>query len=321
MDHNFLDLISKRSFALLSAPGHQQFEVFHDSGEQHLTNHQGFFWKVGRFNPNDNRVNVHSVSKQEYLIALNNVIQKLKTGEVQKVVFSRCEHVEAPSLSREVMPQLANLLREVYPSACIYLYAQEQDIFWIGATPELLLRKKGNRFETVALAGTRKVLGENIPWGEKEVREQKVVTDFILKKLSENGATHVECSKPYTFGAGKIEHIKTDIAFTSEHSVDFWIGALHPTPAVSGLPQEAAIQFIHEMETYNREFYAGWFGKVGKDEAEIYVHLRCAKLDLRTKRITYFAGGGIMPDSDPLLEWQETANKMNTLKEVIGKLL
>lgn len=321
MEDNSFSLLWNKPFALLSTPGQQNFEVFLQREDGRLSSERKNGWHAERFDAFDNRLNVHSVTKEEYLSSLEHVIRMLQQGDANKVVFSRCENVPAPNLKFDDIFSICKALRSTYPDACIYAHMPTQDIIWLGATPELLLRKENNRYYTVALAGTRKIEVENIAWGEKEIREQQVVTDFIIDAITRNGALDITCSDPYTSKAGKIEHIKTDIAFTSELSVDFWLKALHPTPAVSGLPQAKALSIIQQTEEYNREYYAGCFGKIGENDAEIYVHLRCAKLDLANKTITYFAGGGIMPDSSPILEWQETMNKMNTLKEVITKLI
>lgn len=309
------------AFAIISEPKQLGFELFLPNAQGQLQSASGKLWSDGVFDPNDNRMNVHSVSKSEYIESLTQLIKKLKDGFAEKVVFSRYETVHFPRISMKIMEDLLSSLRMTYPHACIFAHGISEGKFWIGATPEVLIQRNGSRFSTVALAGTRLIAQEGTPWGNKEIREQQVVTDFILSTLKAHGASEIETTTPYTFQAGRIEHIKTDISFHSTLPVSFWIEKLHPTPAVAGLPRNEAMELVRQHESHNRGHYSGWFGYESNETAAFYVQLRCAFVDLSTQEVHFYAGGGIMPDSSPEQEWQETANKMKTLQEVMMKLL
>jgi len=115
-------------------------------------------------------------------------------------------------------------------------------------------------------------------------------------------------------------HLQTEITGTIEKTTaktgDF-IKALHPTPAVCGLPKEAAEQFILENENYHREFYTGFLGELNvKENTHLFVNLRCMKL--QNQKATLYAGGGITTDSVAEKEWEETVYKSHNMKEILS---
>lgn len=273
-----------------------------------------------------------------------NLVQKgidtIKSGDLKKVVLSRKEMTQVHD--PDPVRIYKNLL-DKYPSAFVYLWYHSETGFWLGATPETLLKTERNRFKTMALAGTQ--LFENqsvVKWEQKEIEEQKFVTDYILETLEDNGIEHVESSDPYTLKAGNLLHICTDITGTFEKKqkgLEPLIKSLHPTPAVCGLPKEKAKEFILENESYDRGFYTGFLGELNMktqvqrsqcrnnqenqqfsaifEATNLFVNLRCMKLEGGNASI--FVGGGITKDSDATKEWTETVNKAQTMKAVLVK--
>lgn len=225
----------------------------------------------------------------------------------------------------------------------VYLWFHPKTGYWLGATPETLLKVERNRFSTMALAGTQLYKGEiDVEWETKEVEEQLFVTDYILESLENiQGVENIQASRPYSAKAGNLLHICTDISGHLKNSENLkeLIDALHPTPAVCGLPKEKALGFILENEDYNREFYSGYLGELNlKTETrrnsnrrnqenqqfssislktELFVNLRCMKLKAGNARI--FVGGGVTKDSNAADEWMETVNKSQTMKAVLVK--
>ena len=91
---------------------------------------------------------------------------------------------------------------------------------------------------------------------------------------------------------------------------------LHPTPAVCGLPKEEAYHFILNNEGYNRAYYTGIIGWLDpQGETTLYVNLRC--MNITDKTATFYAGGGILPSSTVETEWEETQQKMNTMRNIL----
>ena len=180
----------------------------------------------------------------------------------------------------------------------------------MGASPELLIKKESAEYKTVSLAGTRT---ENTPWTNKEIQEQQVVTDYITE-IIRPFSNFYEISKPYDLQAGKVIHLKSDITFSLKQKFDLWslLKQLNPTPAVCGIPMLKAKQLIAKLENHDRELYTGFIGPMGiNNHNSIFVNLRNMKIC--RNYLALFLGGGIMGDSNPIDEWEETENKSTTL--------
>lgn len=235
---------------------------------------------------------------------------------MKKVVFSRVKKVSFPSESTLV---LFNSLCEKYPKAFVYLASSSLFGTWIGASPEILLEIHKQSVFTMSLAGTKSIENQE-DWAKKERDEQQYVTDFILETLAEQGIAETEIQGPYSFEAGPVKHLRTDISFDLGNRTSLELAScLHPTPAVSGLPQALAIELIEAIENhdlnYNRFLYAGYLGSVSPEHTKLFVNLRCCQIQ---KDAAYlYVGGGFTKDSNIELEWQETERKSKTLLSVI----
>jgi isochorismate synthase len=237
------------------------------------------------------------------------------------VVLSRNEIVDLPNFD---LISLYIKLASSYPSAFTYCWFHPEIGFWMGATPETLLKVNGNKFQTVALAGTQVYYGnEEVFWQNKEKEEQQFVTDYIIKMV-ENHVSDLQISVPKTIKAGNLLHLKTAIQgiINNNTNLNDLILHLHPTPAVCGLPKIKAINFINDNENYNRDFYAGFLGEINYDdnsETDLFVNLRCMQIQMNSEinEAVLYVGCGITKDSIPENEWYETANKAMTLKNIL----
>ncbi|MFT3793261.1 isochorismate synthase [Flavobacterium sp.] len=247
-------------------------------------------------------------------------IAAIHRNEFQKVVLSRSETVKL-----ENFDAIATFkkLRNTYPAAFTYCFFHPEIGMWFGASPEQLLKVRTNQFETIALAGTQKFEGdENVHWENKEQEEQRFVTDFILENL-ENVTSDIAFSNPYTYRAGNLLHIKTDISGTlhEDSNVRQLLDILHPTPAVCGLPKEKARDFILEHEGYDRKYYSGYLGELdlgfhsGQKMTDLFVNLRC--MEIKGDSALLYIGCGVTKDSDPHKEYIETVNKSMTIKKIL----
>ena len=204
----------------------------------------------------------------------------------------------------------------IYPNAMVALVHTTLSGTWVCATPETLLAGSGGQWRTMALAGSRPEF-ETGPWDKKNLEEQLLVTQYIQQKLS-RFPCEIHKQGPCTVIAGDIRHLRTDFHFRPGPSVrtaDI-VRALHPTPAVCGLPPEEAKEFICRNEGHDRRYYAGflgWWG--GRDEASLYVNLRC--MEMQPSFVTLHAGGGILPASRLEKEWRETCGKMHTMLRLL----
>lgn len=249
-------------------------------------------------------------------------IEAISNNTFQKVVLSRKEIVMVENLDFAI---IFERLMQSYPTAFKYCWSHPKVGMWIGATPEQLLKADGNRINTVALAGTQKYEeNHEVAWGEKEIEEQKFVTDFIVDNLKDM-ASELSTSRPYTLKAGTLLHIKTDIEAVLKpgNHLKKVVSILHPTPAVCGLPKAAAKDFILQQEGYGREYYSGFLGELNKDfataesKSDLFVNLRC--MQVKENQAHLYIGCGITKDSVPEMEYRETVNKSLTMKRILAE--
>lgn len=267
-----------------------------------------------------------SEAKERYESIIQKAIVAIQSGNLSKVVLSRKEILKVSNF--DFILVLQRLLHS-YPSAFSYCFYHPQIGLWLGAFSEQLLKVEDTFFYTSAVAGTQ-LFEENkeVVWQTKEQQEQEFVSDFIIEKLN-NSASEIKISKPYTLKAGNLLHIKTDIEgkLNSNSNLKQVLEILHPTPAVCGLPLDKAKDFILNHESYDREYYSGFLGELNtdfsnqKNATDLYVNLRCVKLDLVSQSESIdahlFVGGGITKDSIPEKEWNETVNKSQTIKKIL----
>lgn len=252
-----------------------------------------------------------------YREAFGEFVSAVRDGRFEKLVLSRSSLVE---ISPQNKLYLFCKACSVYPDAMVYLFHSSLSGDWLGASPELLLTGDDSQLRTVALAGTMKnVDGQTIKvsdWGEKERLEQRIVADYIRERIARFGTLKDEWG-PYSISAGHISHLRTDFYFfmDEDRRSDF-VAAIHPTPAVCGLPKEEARRFILDHEGYDREYYSGFLGWTDADgKTHLFVNLRCMKFS--DTEATLFAGGGILASSDLHSEWMETEEKMATMKRLL----
>jgi isochorismate synthase len=204
-----------------------------------------------------------------------------------------------------------------YERSCVYLFHTPESGTWLGSTPEILLTGKENNWQTVALAGTRYPGSGHVSWDDKNLREQHLVTSYLLRQLISFRITP-EIQGPYTARAGSLAHLKTDIRFElpPETAIGSLLQALHPTPAVSGLPKEDAFDFIQNHEGYDRRYYTGFLGMLDREaETTLYVNLRC--MQIGKNKLTLFGGSGLLASSSCREEWKETEQKIGTMGSII----
>lgn len=270
-------------------------------------------------------VSVADTSKKAYLEAVTELAE-LHKREGGKTVLSRVITGQA-----DVVDPGERIMSffETNPDAfCMVLLTIGRKLT-VMATPELLLKVKAGRFETMALAGTRVATDHPVPWDAKNIAEQQMVTDFITSELQKH-SIKTQISKTYTKRSNNIEHICTEIEgiVESVEGNDVFsqagrvIDILSPTPAVCGLPRDKALKNIACYEKHPRDFYAGYtLVTLPDDEIRAYVNLRCAHVDLDKKKFVIISGGGITAESTAHAEYSETAMKGKPLSKIfVNKL-
>ena len=252
--------------------------------------------------------------------AVSRAVERIAAGEVDKVVLAREVRVHAPG---PIDPApVYDGLRAGFSSCFCYLVGTPELTF-LGASPELLVRREGQRVQTVALAGTRRRsadpsvdshLGEQLMQSPKDREEQAIVTRRIKRTLDPVSVWVTAADEPVLVKVLNVQHLATPIrAQLAEplHVVEV-AGRLHPTPAVGGEPRERALPLIPALEGLDRGWYAGPVGWCDLfEDGEFCVALRCALL--RGSVAHLYAGEGIVRDSVPAQELEANEAKLQAL--------
>lgn len=268
---------------------------------------------------------VSAMPPQHYEGAVERAVERIAAGEFEKVVLAREVQVHAPVAHDPAA--VFGVLRDAFPACYVYAVGRGEATF-AGATPELLVRREGERASTVALAGsTRRSadpavddhLGEALLRSDKNRSEQAIVTRRIAHALRPHSVWVTAAPEPVVVKVANIQHLATPIRAQLSRP----LGAialtrvLHPTPAVGGEPFEVAERLIPQLEGFDRGWYAGpvgWTDSSG--DGELCVALRCALL--RGPIAHCYAGVGVVRDSDPAAELAETEVKLQALLPVLA---
>jgi menaquinone-specific isochorismate synthase len=249
------------------------------------------------------------MTRQEWHTAVRSVLRSIAEGDLEKVVLARRVDVEgdAPFDVRAVVAHL----RADQPEC--YLYAVDGIV---GASPELLVRRRGCHVESRPMAGTALDVDEAsvraLRASAKDAREHRPVVAAIVDVLAPWCDALEVAPAPEVARLASVAHLVTPVVgeLRSPAPDAMTIArALHPTPAVGGTPREPALAAIRRLEPCDRDRYAGPVGWVdARGDGEWVVALRGAVLD--GARATLHAGAGIVAGSVPDDEWRETEAKL-----------
>ena len=254
--------------------------------------------------------------------AVRNAVERIDAGTLRKVVLAQA--VEVGLGGNLAVPDILDRLSEKYPDCTRFLIEPDSEppAAFFGATPERLVSLRGRTVETGALAGTTgrgetpaedEWLAEELLADEKNVHEHELVAKTIREQLAPFAAS-VSVGERGIKRLATVQHLHTPITaeLTEDTHVLDVVEALHPTPAVGGLPPDRALETIRETEPFDRGWYAapvGWIDAAGN--GTFAVGLRSAVATQR--RATLFAGVGIVDDSDPDAEWDEVELKFRPI--------
>jgi isochorismate synthase len=262
---------------------------------------------------------------EHYEHAVARAVERIRAGDFEKICLAREVSVHAPAPHDAAA--VFDVLRAGFGS-CYVFCAGAGDAAFVAASPELLVRREGQRASTVALAGsTRRSadpavddhLGEQLLQSEKDREEQAIVTRRIVRALRPYSVWVTAPEEPALIKVANIQHLGTPIRaqLIDPTSVVELAGLLHPTPAVGGEPHAAATPVIPALEGLDRGWYAGPVGWTDANEdGEFCVALRCALLSGAVARC--YAGVGVVRDSDPAAELAETEVKLQALLPVLA---
>jgi len=257
-----------------------------------------------------------------------NVLQALDMIDgkaLEKIVLAR----RTDCTLNQTVPSL-QLFRELHAATprCFHFYRRfDLGETFFGASPELLFRRRGTRFTTDVLAGTRPrgtnnsedaALAAELLASKKDGREHDIVRTAILQGLHQLSRIVDAVTPAEVLQLASKQHIYSSISAELAPGVDdsTLLSSLHPTPAVGGYPSGNALAEIRRLEPFPRDWYAGPIGWIEAEGAEFAVGIRSAIA--RGKVLSLFAGAGIVEGSDPGREWDEVDNKIGDFLRILG---
>ena len=257
-------------------------------------------------------------ARDTWFSAINSAKERIKAGEFKKIVLAReiiLRFKRAPEAT-----QMLNYLRNEYPTCYTFMMKLSANSVFLGSTPEKLVALRATFILTDGLAGTISrgktasedtILERRLLNSEKDLSEHGFVVDAIGDRLRTLTHNMVHPDKPGIRKYPNVQHLYTPItASLNEHITPLdVVENLHPTPAVGGFPREKTIQHIQSLEQFDRGWYAGpvgWLNTNGR--GEFCVAIRSGVI--LDKQARFFAGCGIVTDSDPGSEWEETNLKL-----------
>lgn len=272
-----------------------------------------------------------TTAKGDWRSSVDAAVERIRAGDLRKVVLAQALDVD---LGDELsVPDVLARLGEAYPDCYRFLVEPDGDddgprASFFGATPERLVGLRGRTVETDALAGTTgrgetpaedEWLATELLDDEKNVHEHELVAETIRDQLAPF-ASSVNAGTRRVKRLATVQHLWTPITaeLAADEHVLSLVKALHPTPAVGGLPPDRALATIRETEPFDRGWYAapvGWIDAAGY--GSFAVALRSAVS--RGTSATLFAGVGVVSDSDPDREWDEVQLKYRPILDELER--
>ena len=260
-------------------------------------------------------------SREDWMRATRRSIEMIRAGGLKKVVLARPMQVTGNRAMDA--PAMLEHLGKTCPACFRFMFEFEPGTAFAGATPERLVSVNGAKFSTAAIAGSIRrgefpgedeALGNQLRASVKDQSEHAFVVEQIREKMSPLVKSLDIEDEPQLLRLPNIFHLRTGItgALRAGQSILSIVNALHPTPAVGGVPGETALRVIRELEGFERGWYAapvGWVDENG--DGDFAVAIRSGLF--RKNTATLFGGAGIVANSDPQKEWDETALKMRFL--------
>ncbi len=261
----------------------------------------------------------------DYRAAVARALERIAAGEFSKIVLARARDLAAGGPLHPL--RLLNGLRQRFPSCYAFSLANGRGQSFIGASPERLVRVSKGVLETEALAGSIRrgggasedaALAAELRHSDKDLREQQLVVEAITNRLAQLGLKPEFSPQPGVRRLANVQHLHTPVRAVLPASVRLLeaVAALHPTPAVGGTPQAAAVAHIRELEGFPRGLYAGALGWLNaRGGGEFFVGLRSALVDGARARL--YAGAGIVAGSVPENEFAETELKFKAMEDAL----
>ena len=268
----------------------------------------------------------HLISSEAWATLIDAAHTQMQAGQMTKVVLARACELRSDTIMN-VDLALARLNAR-YPDCYRFVFEPQAGHVFLGATPELLVHVHGKDLRTMALAGSIRrgkdaaedaLLGQTLLSSVKDRHEHDIVVQSIRARLSPITQTLSASEMPKVMTLSNIQHLHTPIQATlKRRSTALTLAAqLHPTPALGGQPQQAAMDFIRDFEPVPRGWYAAPFGWVdARLDGEFVVAIRSAVT--HDNEAWLYAGAGIVQASVAQQEWDETELKFRPMMEALA---
>lgn len=270
-------------------------------------------------------VSMKELCKDQYLKAVKKITEKIQNGEAEKVVIARklALQFEQPIRPAAALQSVTNEQRDSYNFGL-----ENGGQFFFGATPERLIEIKDGQAFSACVAGSIKrgssadedqQFGSELLGDKKNQEEHQYVVDMITGVFDSLCASYTAATRPKLMKVRDIQHLHTPVEgrLGAESGIFQFVKALHPTPALGGVPTPVAMELIRQEEDLDRGYYAapiGWTDASGN--GEFAVAIRSALLEQENAML--YAGGGIVADSDPTQEYEETWVKFRPMLRALG---
>lgn len=275
---------------------------------------------------NGKQTNTSIDEHRNWIETITEAKEKINKGIFKKVVLGRQLKLQLPQHFDAF--NVLNHLRTRYPKCTTFYIQHKNSAAFIGSSPELLLSVDGDEVQTEALAGSIErgnsqkednELASTLLQSAKDKHEHKIVVNNIKKLLAPFVEDIEAACKPVVKKLANVQHLRTPIGgkMLAPVSTCSILNDLHPTPAVGGTPRKVALPYIAKNELFDRGWFAGPIGWITPaKKAEFSVAIRSGLINQGTARL--FAGCGIVADSNPETEWQETNLKFMSMLSALN---
>ncbi|MFC0523928.1 isochorismate synthase MenF [Pontibacillus salicampi] len=273
-------------------------------------------------------VQQEEVAPEEWKHIVQKATEEIKQGTLGKVVLAR-ELIATFSNDLHVTSLLSILEKQQHQS---YIFAFERgESCFVGATPERLVKVEDRQLLSTCLAGTiprggtkeeDERLGTSLLTDEKNLQEHDFVVQMIREAIEACSDEVKVPTEPVLYPLRNLQHLYTPVQgkLRENYSILDVVKRLHPTPALGGYPVKESLEFIRNEEPFHRGWYAspvGWFD--ARDNGEFAVAIRSALI--HRNQATLFAGCGVVEESQPEVEYEETAIKFLPMLNALGGYL
>lgn len=267
----------------------------------------------------------YEVEPDRWKQSVSQVAQEIQAGKMDKLVLAR--EIRLESEDAFASSKILNQLWKRQPSSFLFAVEREGACF-LGASPERLVKRDGDRLVSTCIAGTTRrgrdweedwTFGQELLSDPKNRVEHQVVVEMI-REAFQQGCSHVRVpEEPTLYQVRDVQHLFTPVEGRAKLGTTLlsMVEQLHPTPALGGYPREVAMTRIRELEVMDRGWYAAPLGWVDfRGDGEFACGIRSGLI--RGQTASLFAGCGIVGDSDPNSEYEETRMKFRPMLSAIG---